>query len=70
MKLYELKEGDVFFTTRKYSLPDTHKKSNTFICIRHYTDKNGNRKTKCLAANYKHPELKYFDSNKDIIIKP
>lgn len=70
MKLYELNEGDVFYTSFKYSLNGTAAKCDTFICIRHYISNNGIRKTKCLALNYKNPEVKYFSSNKEVYIKP
>lgn len=66
MKLHEIKEGDVFYTFHCYSLKNTPKKCDVFVCIRHYVDKNGVCRTKCMAMNYRNPEAKYFKSDLEI----
>lgn len=62
-QLGELKQGDVFYTEYSYALKDTPERCNTFTVIS-VTEKN----VKCLACNFKYPQLFYFKKDKKIIV--
>lgn len=63
-ELGELKSGDVFYTEYSYALKDTPERCNTFTVI----DVTKNNNVKCLACNYKYPQLFYFKKDKKVII--
>lgn len=62
-ELGELKSGDLFYTEYYYALKDTTHKCNTFVVIG-FTKNN---KVKCLACNYRYPQMFYFKKNKKVM---
>ena len=66
MMLFDLADGDVFRTKRKYALFESKRTCNTFLVVKKYIRNDGKRMVKCLSCDWRNPTMKFFNGEMDV----
>lgn len=66
MKLRNIPFDGAFRTKHKYALRGTVEKCDTFAVVGWYRRRDGKEIVKCLALNYRNPQLMYFPMDKEV----